>query len=343
MKFLLPYFDDSSLIFAAKMRNSMSLRGHDALVAQTSAVDLSDRQVSSHLPQGPDMSIEDNFFQSSAIKSFDGVITCKAPISLRKLMASGAHKRTMDRPAYIAFQPGLEFTPDRGRKNRVNFDIVFLYSAEHRDLYKSNIKSRFQQHISFGHPYFIKPNVETVRRKNVYFFAQAISPATLLARRFVVDVLATLAERHPERDVFIKLRHLPNENSSHVHKEVFSYPWILDRYFQNAPSNLKLTDCSIDSALSDAGVAITCTSTAVMDAISAGVPAMIYLDYVENYHDPYSDAMRAEFRDSELIATLSQIMDLEYKAPSLDWMGRHFRGEDLFGEIVDAVLQFKNR
>lgn len=339
MRFLLPFFDDSTLIFAATMRAKLAERGHDVITAMSSAAHLSERQIATHLPMGADITIDDAFFSTPEIAGFDAVIISKAPEAIRRQIAKGGIRQ---RPAYIAFQPGLEFTPDRGRKNRRDFDIVFLYSADHRDKFKRAIKSPRWQHVSFGHPYFMTPKAPDLSgRKNVYFFAQAISPATLNSRRFVVDVLATLAERHPDRDVFVKLRHLPGENDNHVHRETYAYPWLLERYFPDAPPNLKLTACTMAEALDDAAIAITCTSTAVMDAISAGVPAMIYLDYVENYHDQYARPMRNEFAASGLISSIPQIMDLEASAPDEDWMRQHFRGDELFEEIETAVGEFK--
>jgi hypothetical protein len=341
MRFVIPFFDDSSVIFAAATQRKLKDRGHDVLTALMADHKLSDRQLTNNIPNGPDMEIDDSFFRSDAMKSFDAMLTCKAPLGVRKQLADPKHKAMRNRPAYIAFQPGLEFTPERGRLNRVDFDAVFLYSADHRDAYKEHIQTAFSQHVSFGHPYFITPNGAAPRGRNIYFFAQAISPLTLSSRQFMVDVLATLARRHPDRDVVIKLRHLPGENSDHVHKEAFAYPWIIDRYFQDLPPNLKLSDCSMTEALADAAIAITCTSTAVMDAISAGVPAMIYLDYVESHADKYAGLMRKEFADSSLIAPLTAIMDLEAKPPTPNWMANHFRGDDLFDEIEQFVKRFK--
>lgn len=344
MRFFVPFFDDSTVIFAATVKRLLEARGHDVLTAVMSDHQLSDRQISIHLPSGPDMTIGGDFFATDAMTSFDAMLTCKAPLPVRRLMKDKKHKQRRDRPCYIAFQPGLEFTPERGRLNRVDFDAVFLYSAQHREDYKRHIPSADRQHVSFGHPYFLIPDENSAAKpkgNNIYFFAQAISPLTLSSRQFIVDILATLARRHPDRKVIIKLRHLPGENANHVHREAFDYPWIIDKYFPDKPANLVLSDCSMKDALDDAYVAITCTSTAVMDAVSAGVPAMIYLSYVENYRDKYSYLMRGEFKSSGLISPLKDIMNLNYRNANREWLRNHFRSDDLFVEIENVVAKFK--
>jgi hypothetical protein len=344
MRFFVPFFDDSTIIFAATVKRLLEARGHDVLTAVMSDHQLSDRQISIHLPAGPDMKIGEDFFATDAMTSFDAMLTCKAPLALRRLMKNQVHKKRRDRPCYIAFQPGLEFTPERGRLNRVDFDAVFLYSAQHRDDYRKHIRSSGSQHVSFGHPYFLLPTTAklvTPKGDNIYFFAQAISPSTLSSRQFIVDVLATLARRHPTRKVIIKLRHLPGENATHVHREAFDYPWIIEKYFPDKPENLVLSDCSMRDALNDAYLALTCTSTAVMDAVSAGVPAMIYLSYVENYRDKYSYLMRGEFKSSGLVTPLKKIMNLDYSSPNEEWLRNHFRGDDLFVEIENTVNKFR--
>ena len=166
---------------------------------------------------------------------------------------------------------------------------------------------------------------------------------TLNSRRFLADVLCTIAERHPEYTVEIKLRHLPGENTRHKHVEDFPYPWVLDKYFPHAPKNVIMSARSTADALDDAAFAITCTSTAAMDAISRNVPTLVYLNYPENYLDPLTRAMRLEFMDSGLIARLPDIMELKAQAPNEAWMDDRFRGDDLFEEIEQVARAFRAR
>lgn len=342
MKILLPFFDDSTLIFASRMRQVLSDRGHSVEVVELGDAGLQQRQLDELVPLGDYVRWAEPVHES-LVSSYDAVITCKTAPAIGRLLASGRYRKKRNRPAFVAFQPGLEFSPERGRQNRRWFDVVFLYSVTHRDAFRAVMPPASWQHVSYGHPYFILPSPRKSDGRNIYFFTQAISPSTLASRRFVVDVLATLARRHPNRKVLLKLRHLPSENTTHVHREQFTYSEILDRCFPDAPANLAVTVCSMEDALADAAIAITCTSTAAMDAVSAGVPTMIYLDYIENYLDPLALPMRQEFSDSGLICDLHRVMNLEANAPDPIWLQQHFRGDDLYSELEISIAAFKAR
>ena len=97
----------------------------------------------------------------------------------------------------------------------------------------------------------------------------------------------------------------------------------------------------MDEALAAAGFCITCTSTAAMDAIGAGVPTMVYVDYPENYLDPLAKPMRQEFKESGLLAGIPQIMELAASTASPQWYNSRFRGEDFLNELIHAVQSFK--
>jgi hypothetical protein len=347
MRFVVPVFDDTTLMFGSRIKGQLESRGHYVAIALLANHRLSERQLDIHLSAAPDLVVAEDYFGSDEITPFDGVVACKVPVAIRRILKTKFHKRSTSRPCFVAFQPGLEFTPERGRRNRIDFDAVFLYSLEHRDQYNAHVKDRPSQHVSFGHPYFIREvSADHSSRnsgENIYFFAQAISPSTFGGRQFIADVLSTLAQRYPDKKVVIKLRHLPSENNDHVHRESYDYISIIENHLDERPSNLIVSDCSMSEALADACLALTCTSTAVMDALTARVPAMIYLDYVEGYLDPLNGAMRREFQNSGLIANLDQVMALRHLQPNDEWLKQHFRGDDLFEEVETVVQNFKGQ
>lgn len=256
MQILLPFYDDSTLIFAAKLRALLLARGIRAttLLDNAAKPTISERQINQHLPDGPGMVSDGGFYASQSMDEFDAAVFCKVSAHVRHLLSDKAFQQRMKRPAFVAFQPGLEFTPDRGRKNRATFDIVFLNNVDHRDSFKRGVKRRNWQYVSFGHPYFLRRDTGRPGGRDIYFFAQAISPISLESRRFIIDMLITLARRHPDRDVYVKLRHLPGENATHVHREEYDYPWIIDHFFPSVPPNFKLTACTMDEALGAAGL-----------------------------------------------------------------------------------------
>lgn len=344
MRFLLPFMNDSTLIFAATMREKLKLRGHEAITAhftENETPDVSERQLSLLLPDGPDLEIEPYFFNEDSLSDFDAVITSMPSRFIRERLKNTDYRRSRQRPAYIAFYAGLDFTPEKGFANRRFYDAIFFTQRGHIELFSKKFGTNPSRYLSFGHPYFMRREAAHIPGKNIIFFTQAVSPPSLPARRFIVDMLATLADRYPEYSVEIKLRHLPGENTRHKHVEGFPYPWIMERHFQDLPKNVIMTDRSTLEALSNAAYAITCTSTAAMDAIAARVPTFVYLDYPENYLDPLVTAMRKEFSTSGLIARLHDIMLLEAIDPDEGWVDDRFRGADLFEELELAVSEFK--
>lgn len=344
MRFALPFFDDSTLIFAARTQKLLVNAGFDAstVYEQETSETLSARQISAHLPGGPDITSKGNMSDEAAA-AFEAVVVSKSTAYLREKLADGATRESRNRPAYVAFQPGIEFTPEKGMNNRKNFDAIFFNSEDHKSLYEAKFSSRSKtQTIAVGHPYFLASDTKSTG-SDVVFFAQAISPNTFESRRFVLDVLITIAQANPNRRVILKLRHLRSENTTHVHREMFDYQTILEDCFDVIPPNFALNADSLASVLRTAGICITCTSTAAMDATARNIPTMIYLDYPENYKDPLAPLMRAEFRESGLIATLPQVLHLAPRPPRNEWYRQHFRSEsELITELVRAVEAFRN-
>lgn len=349
MKIVLPFQEDTSLIFASKVAPLLRARGHE--VAFLWAIDrngpdaVSDRQIQQNIGAAPfeKMPVADAM-RSPALMEADAVIVSRMPPVMRTTLAGKAFKKDLHRPCFIAFHAGLDFTPSRGFVNRKDFDVYFTNLQPHVKKFKKAHRSGFWQHVSFGTPYARMPTERrTSSSGNVYFFAQAISPKSLKSRMHIVRVLAAIARANPERDVFIKLRHLPTENTNHVHRERHDYATLLETLGDRRPRNLHVSDCKMDVALSDAAFCITCTSTAAIDAISAGIRTAIYLDYVDFRSDALREPMRAEFEESGIITPLADLLELRVGYPDASWMETRFRGNDLFDELECAVAAFKTR
>ncbi|WP_333834459.1 DUF6716 putative glycosyltransferase [Rubrimonas sp.] len=352
LKVALPFQDDSSLFFAAKVAAALSERGHIGLTTQilergAKASKVSSRQIAAMLGSGgPDLDLpETDFMKPEFLRSFDAVVTCKATALQRRTMANSAFRNRAERPVFVAFLPGLEFTPEKGMENRRSFDVVFLNTPGDLAAFQTARIGEGPFHADWGHPYFLTPRTwrEPKPDAPIYFFTQAIAPQTLNGRLHMLQVLAAMALIHPRRRIVLKLRHLPDENAQHAHRERFSYPWLHNRMMRNPPPNLEFADGAMDEVLAEAGVAITCTSTAAMDAVSAGVPTMLYLDYVENYADYTVEPMRTMFKGSGLIRPLPALLDLDALPPDPDWLARHFRGEELYDSLIDAIVRWQGR
>jgi hypothetical protein len=359
---LLPFSDDSTLFFAQAMQALLApLPCKVSLALLTDGATLSPRQLAT-LPQGPDRRMQQADLASpQALAGVDAIVTSKMFKPLQGMLGDDGTDTPLRpapplsaRPVVVAFLPGLNLTPTRGFTHRRAADAVFLVPRsdiaayqDYRRQFGGQIGGQIEtrpQWVDFGHPSFLLPQDGQAGgpamgdRRDIYFFAQAISPLTRTSRIHLLNVLAALARRHPDRTVWIKLRHLPDENADHVHREEHDYPGLLAA-LPDAPSNLALTACTMAEAVTLAAIGITCTSTAAADLIQAGVPTQIYLDYVENYLDPLTGPMRRLFGGSNLIATLPEVLNGVVRSPDPDWLAGLFCVHDLGERVLAAILK----
>jgi hypothetical protein len=350
LRILLPFSDDSTLFFACRMRETLAdtpCRVETAWLTNGSS--LSYRQLLGALPQGPDILLHsDAFKQVTPLQPFDAIITSRIFAPLRDMLRKLHLRHMADRPCVIAFQGGLDFDPERGFFNRRHADAVFIVPQDDLATYRQAMQNEDtgQQYLGFGHPTFVSPGTPAglAGRRDVYFFAQALSPATRGGRLHILKMLAAIAQANPDRTVWLKLRHLPHENTRHLHREVYSYADLIGASGLRLPDNLRLTADSMETVLDRAAIGITCTSTAAVDLIRAGVPTLVYLDYVENYLDPLVAPMHRLFAESNLVAGLEDVLHLRARAPDPAWLAKLFCPRDrLAAQVLDAVAQFRRR
>ncbi len=347
MKFLLPFHHDTSLIFATRFERQLREGGHEVSLVELVEPDgkerISDRQRATYLPDRRVLSVDiERAGQPDFYDGYNAVAVCVPVAPLRRLLRRRRYMSRKDRPRFIAFFPGMEFTPHIGMRGRRDFDAIFLNHAEHEALYRKHFM-RPGQFVSWGHPYFTRPERfidESDGRKDVYFFAQAITPSTKRSRMHVVEVLAAIARAHPDRNVVIKLRHLTNENQHHVHKEEWSYEKLVDELQSGRPDNLTIDTGTTDAALAKAAYCITCTSTAAMDAISAGVATAVYLDYPDFWQDPLNHKMRCFISGSSLSISLLSLIELNIANPSNTWAMQNFRNCRSFMDDFCSASEF---
>ena len=348
---LLLFSDDSTLFFCLRLRKLLQdcKTPHPIeLVWYMDESALSYRQVSLLLPEGPDQ----YFTKGELTKvmrdpNIEAVITSRVYRPLQNLMATQAHRLYGDRPCLIAFLGGLEFTPEKGYYNRRNCDAVYLFPQSALTTYRNKavIWDNGWQEVGFGHPHFLMPKLaptDLKSRKDIYFFTQAISPLTKRSRLQMLKAMIAIARGYPDRIVWIKLRHLPHENQAHLHLEKHSYPDLLAT-LTDVPENLRLTACTMDEALETAALGITCTSTAAIDVVRSGIPAMVYLDFVDNYRDPLMPPMRDLFETSGLITSLEDMLNLRTSSPNPEWVADMFCPRDLGERIFQTIERFKKR
>lgn len=351
---LLLFSDDSTLFFALRMRACLQAEDPDlklemGLVVAENA--LSSRQMAQLLPEGPDIALHGKaaFRELMLARRYRAIVTSRVYGALRIQLRDTALRLTAERPCVVAFLGGLDFFPLKGRANRRYCDGVFLVPRPELAAFEAQAKDwedRSWQELDFGHPSFLTPTspdqAQQAQRRDIYFFAQALSPSTRRARLHMLRVMAAIARANPDRQVWIKLRHLPDENHKHLHQEKYDYTSLMNA-LPDVPENLQLTACTMDEALTNAGLGITCTSTAAIDVVRASVPCMVHLDFVDNYLDPLVAPMRQLFADSGLITSLEDMLHLRTKDPAQKWLDEMFCSHDLGQRVLAMVERFDKR
>lgn len=354
MRILLPFGDDSTLFFALHMRALLHSAGAEPVLGWlTDGSALSYRQLVAHLPGGPDLLLRAGALGApEALAGFEAIVTCRIFAPLRNLMRRPDFRHRAARPVVVAFQGGLDFTPDQGFAHRRHADAVFV--VPRADVARCRAFSATDpeadagppQQVGFGHPAFLRPEGPAPacpQKGDLVFFAQALSPATRAGRVHLVQVLAALARATPARRVVLKLRHLPGENAQHLHREMHDYPSLMARALPERPANLVVSADPMAQVLARAGRALTCTSTAAIDAVRAGVPVQVYLDYVQNYLDPLATPMRTLFAQSGLIATLDEVLKGAPRPPAPAWLDEMFCPRDLGARVLAAIAAARAR
>ena len=357
-RLLLLFCDDSTLIFALRLRDL--LRNLDqppemTLGFYTPEQALSLRQFETLLPEGDHVILnKDVLLTAMQDGHYDAILTSRVFRSLSNALKTPAIKHLRHRARVISILGGLDFFPERGYANRLPCDGVFLFPRSDLERFAEFATAQTDQCsnlapplMDFGHPTFLTPSAQAPAdidsRKDIYFFAQAISPMTRRGRLHVLEAMVALAEANPDRTVWIKLRHLPDENAQHLHREKHDYPSLLQAVFPEAPANLKLTACPMDEAMQDAALGITCTSTAAIDLIREGLPTMVYLDYVDHYMDPLAAPMRRVFCDSGIVTSLDDLLHLRHHAPNPEWVQQVFCPRDLGTRVMAMLDQLQSR
>lgn len=351
---LILFSDDSTLFFALRMRDCLQAADPELEIQMGWVVAedaLSYRQMEQLLPEGPDLAIHGKgaFEALLLARSHRAILTSRVYRQLGGQLQRKVMRAARERPCVIAFLGGLDFFPEQGYFNRRNCDGVYLFPASEIPTYEQRAASweeRMWQEVGFGHPTFLRPEIEPpadlATRRDIYFFTQALSPSTRRGRLHMLEAMAAIARANPDHRVWIKLRHLPHENQQHLHLEKHDYPGLLND-LQDPPANLRLTACTMDEALENAALGITCTSTAAIDVLRAGVPCMVHLDFVDNYVDPLVEPMRRLFAQSGVITALEDMLNLRAQAPNPAWVEDMFCPRDLGDRILQTVARFNER
>ncbi len=216
-----------------------------------------------------------------------------------------------------------------------DYDLFHSMLAEYGICDVSNIKLTGLPLLDLSHnlPF---PS-ENRKIKNLLFAGQPTVPESLTERTCVVHFLIEYCEKYPDRNVYLKPRHRPNQDS--VHKTLFHYQRIMESISKKRtlPPNLQLTYESILHLLDRVDFCLTVSSTAAFEAVNKGVNVGFLMDFGvrEDYGTTY-------FASSGCAVNFNSLLADKQIKPNLSWWSDRYlsdgnNSQRLF-DAVDAIV-----
>jgi hypothetical protein len=175
--------------------------------------------------------------------------------------------------------------------------------------------------------------------RRVLFADQPTVPENREERLFLYNAMIRYAQRHPDRDVILKPRHRPDEDT--FHKMKFSPEALLQG--QEFPDNFRIDYTPINEMVNDIDLMVTMSSTASLEALAVGARVAYPVDL--GVHEKYGNHV---FEKTGLLRSFDQIMADDIGRPSADFLDSYFFGKPAasFKLIVDrceALLEHADR
>jgi hypothetical protein len=254
----------------------------------------------------------------------DGVfVSTRGPVAevvISELLALG---RTT-RPVLLTGLPGISIPAKwKGIFLRAQADVFILHShrevAAYRELAAEHgVEPAFAlatlPFLAVAPAQPPAEDVDPAPRTRVVFAAQATVPADRGDRLRIISWLRTLANRHRDLDVVIKVRGLAGDPQTH--HEHYPFDTLLTGPI---PTNLRVATGSMAVHLGHAAGLVTVSSTAAIEAIAAGVPVIVLDDFGV---DPA--LINSVFEGSGLLASKEELMAARFRHPNEDWLQQNY-------------------
>ncbi|MFP3385586.1 DUF6716 putative glycosyltransferase [Tritonibacter sp. SIMBA_163] len=151
--------------------------------------------------------------------------------------------------------------------------------------------------------------------QRVLFADQPTVPENREERLFVYNSMIRYALRHPDREVILKPRHRPDEDT--FHKMKFAPEALLkDR---EVPSNFRIDYTPISEMVHNIDLMVTMSSTASLEALAVGTRVAYPLDL--GVHEKYGNHV---FEKTGLLRSFEQIMADDIGTPAESFIDSYF-------------------
>ncbi|QCR42926.1 hypothetical protein C1N91_04580 [Curtobacterium sp. SGAir0471] len=288
------------------------------------------------------------------------LVACIGPVA--ELVIDEVHRRLPRRPVLLTGLPGISFPAKwKGVFFRARADLFVLHSHREVRAYRDLARAGgTEPHFALATLPFARSTRGrasdraasdgaagdgaagdgTVRdtdgaRDAVVFAAQPSVPADEEDRRRVVGWLVETALRHPEWRVVVKVRAVSGEHQTH--REQYPYPALLPA---DAPPNLVVASGPMAQHLDRAVALVTVSSTAVLEAVARGVPALTLTDFGVS-----RTLINEVFVDSGLAGDATDLVAGRFGTVRPGWMhDNHFHppADDDWAERAEALMRARD-
>lgn len=280
------------------------------------------------------------------------LVACIGPVA--ELVIDEVSRRVPHRPVLVTGLPGISFPAKwKGVFFRARADLFVLHSHREVRAYRELARAGgIEPHFALATLPFARsrtgrgttdavdrsprpPSAEEHPRDAVVFAAQPSVPADEHDRRRIVDRLVETARRHPEWRVVVKVRAAAGEHQTH--REQYPYP---DLVPADAPPNLVVAGGPMAQHLDRAVALVTVSSTAVLEAVARGVPALTLTDF-----GIARSLINEVFVDSGLEGDTTDLVEGRFGTVRPEWMhDNHFHpaADDDWAERTEALMRLRD-
>ncbi|MFF2271377.1 DUF6716 putative glycosyltransferase [Agromyces sp. NPDC058136] len=178
---------------------------------------------------------------------------------------------------------------------------------------------------------------------DLVFAAQAKVPADRDDRVRMLGWLVEAARRRPSRRVVVKVRARRGEAQTHAeahdYADLLADPEVRARFGGSLPPNLLVLDGPMAAHLEDASMLVTVSSTAVLEAVALGLPAVVVDEFGVS-----PKLINTVFDGSGMLAGADAVTGWAPRHAEPGWLDdNYFHGEDAddWAEGLDGLLRLR--
>lgn len=233
------------------------------------------------------------------------------------------------RPVLWSGIPGIALPARRkALVYRAQADLVLVHSHHEREAFLALDREEGMNHR------FALTTLPFLDRRpasgnDIVFAAQALVPASRAERRHLVGRLVDCAVANPDRRVVLKVRARAGERQTHDER------WPLDALLPSTvPANLVVHDGPMGGVLDRAAALVSVSSTALIEAVARGIPALVVSDYGVG-----DEQLNGIFIDSGLIGSTDDLVANRCAQADTHWAHQNYLHDELDNDAAQSLRE----